>query len=147
MTFLPKSDSILIEECKATEILLKRLVSDSEDKKERTLYLHLVDNSSSMFGVCNTIKAIDAIDPIREIAEVNLLLEIMGKVRGWLEHVMNVLSREAHESRMRSERQIEDKFEQMLKRCSDSNLPKDQKIQMIEIITSFRDKMMDMIKR
>ena len=147
MTFLPQSDSTLIEECNDTENLLKKLVADSEDKKERALYVHLVDNSNSKFGVPDTIKAVDAIDPIKEITEVNLLIVIMNKVRNWLKHVMDVLSKEAHESRMKSEHQIEEQFEQMLKQCSDRKLPEEQKKQMTDMITSFRDKMMSIIKR
>ncbi len=146
MTFLPQSDTTLLEECKTTETLLKKLVADSDDKKERALYVHLVDNSNSKFGVPDTIKAVDAIDPIREISEVNLLIVIMNKVRNWLKHVMDVLSKEAHESRMKSEHQEEEQFEQMLKQCSDSKLPEEQKKQLTDMITSFRDKMMSIIK-
>lgn len=146
MSFLPQSDSSLIEECSKTEAQLKKLVTDSVDKKERALYVHLVDNSNSEFGVPDTLNAIDAIDPIREVAEVNVLLVIMKRVRNWLNHIMDVLSKEARESRLESEREIENMFDDMINKLANSNLPDEQKNQLLDIFTSNKEKKMKVVR-
>ena len=146
ISFLPQSDSSLIEECSKTETQLKKLVTDSVDKKERALYVHLVNNGNSKFGVPDTLKAIDAINPVREIVEVNVLLAIMKQVRDWLNHIMEVLSKEARESRLESERKIEGMFDDMIYKIANSNLPDEQKKQLLDMFTSNKDKIMKVVR-
>lgn len=146
MSFLPLSDSSLIEECKKVERQLQKLVTDSVDKKERALYVHLVDNSNSKFGVPDTVKAIDAIDPIREVVEVNVLLVIMKQVRGWLNRIMEVLSKETKESMLESERKIESMFDEINSKLKNSNLPEEQKKQILDKFASSRDKIMSLVR-
>lgn len=122
ISFLPQSDSSLIEECKKVERQLQKLVSNSVDKKERALYVHLVDNRNSKFGIPDTVKAIDAIDPIREVVEVNILLVIMKQVREWLNRIMKVLSKEAKASRLESERKFEGMFDDLINKFNNTIL-------------------------
>ncbi len=146
MSFLPQSDSVLLKECADMEKQLQRLVTDSEDKKERALYVHLVNNSNSKFGIPDTLRAIDAIDPIREIVEVNVLLVIMKQVGDWLIYIMEVLSKEASESRQKSERKIENMFDNLISNLSNSNFPKEQKNQLLETLLLNKEKMMKVVK-
>ena len=146
MSFLPQSESSLIEECSKTETQLRKLITDSVDKKERALYVHLVNNGNSKFGVPDTLKAIDAIDPVREIVEVNVLLVIMKQVRDWLNHIMVVLSKEARESRLESERKIEGMFDDMISKIANSNLPDEQKKQLLDMFTSNKERVMKVVR-
>lgn len=145
-SFLPQSDSSLIKECSKTEAKLKKLVSDSVDKKERALYVHLVQNSNQKFSVPDTIKAIDAINPIREVVEVNALLVIMKQVRDWLNHIMDVLSKEARESRRESERKIEGMFDDMINKITNSKLPEEQKNQLLDMFTMNKERIMNVVR-
>lgn len=147
MSFLPQSDPSLIEECNEAENKLKKLVADSVDKKERALYVHLIDNGSSGFRVPDAINAIDAIDPIREVVEVNILLVIMKQVRGWLNHIMEVLSKVAHESRLESERKIEGMFDDIINKVAASNLLEEQKSQVLEMLSSNKEKIMKVVRQ
>lgn len=145
-SFFPQSDSTLVEECSNTETQLRRLVTNSVDKMERALYVHLAQTSNSKFSVPKTLKAIDAIDPIRKVIEVNVLLVIMKQVRNWLNHIMEVLSEEAKESRLESECNIEVMFDDMVKKVSNSNLREDQKNQIIEMFASDKEKIMKIVR-
>lgn len=147
ISFLPHSDSSLIEDCKKVEIQLQKLVSDSVDKKERALYVHLGNNRNAKFGIPNTIKAIDSIDVIREVAEIKDLLVIMKQVRYWLNRVMNVLSKEANESSLESERQIEGKFDEIINIISNSNLPEKQKKQLLNIFAGNKEIIMNVVRQ
>lgn len=146
LTILPQSDSSLIDECKKAECQLQKLVNESVDKKERALYVHLVNNTNSVFGVPDTIRAIDTIDPIREVAEVNVLLVIMKQVRDWLNHIMEVLSKEAKESRQESERKIEGMFDDMINKLTNSNLPEEQKNQLLDMFIANKEKIMNVVR-
>lgn len=147
MSFLPQSDSSLIKECDNTEEKLQKLVTDSVDKKERALYVHLVNGSKSKFGIPDTLKAIDAIDPIREIVEVNVLLVIMNQVRDLLNHVMNILSKEVRKSRQEDEHKIEKMFDDMIRLVSNGNLPEEQKIKLLEMFSSVKENIMNIVSR
>lgn len=147
LSFLPKSDYSLIEECKKVENQLQKLVTDSVDKRERSLYVHLVNNRNAKFGIPNTIKAIDSIDVTREVAEINVLLVIMKQVRDWLNHVMDVLSKEAKESRMESERQIEGKFDDTINKITNSKLPDEQKKQLMDMLSVNKEKIMNIVRQ
>lgn len=146
MSFLPKSDSSLMDECYKNETRLRKLVTDSVDKKERAMYVHLVNNRNAKFGVPDTLKAIDAIDPIREVAEVNVLLVIMKQVRDWLNHIMEVLSKEAWDSRIESERKIEGMFDDMINKLVNSNFPDEQKKQLLDMFTLNKEKIMKVVR-
>lgn len=143
ISFLPQSDSSLIEECKKVERQLQKLVAGSVDKKERALYVHLVDNRNSKFGIPDTVKAIDTIDSIREVVEVNILLVIMKQVRDWLVRIMEVLSKEAKESRLESERKIEGMFDDLINKFKNSNLSEEQKKQLLDMLAVSREKIMN----
>lgn len=147
MSFLPQSDSLLIKECANTEEKLQKLVTDSVDKEERALYVHLVNSSKSKFGVPDTLKAIDAINPIREIVEVNVLLIIMNQVQDLLNHIMKVLSKEAKKSRQEGEHKIEKMFDDMIRQISNSNFPEEQKNKILEMFSSSRENIMNLMSR
>lgn len=147
LSFMPQSDSSLIEECLKVESMLQKLVADSVDKKERALYVHLVDNSNSKFSIPDTVKAIDVIDPIQEVVEVNILLVIMKQVRDWLVRIMEVFSKEAKESRLESERKIERMFDDMINKFKSSNLPEEQKKQLLDMLAVSRDTIMNGVRQ
>lgn len=147
MAFLPQSDSTLIEENSKTETQLRKLVTDSVDKQERALYVHLVNNRNAKFGVPDTLKAIDVIDPVREVVEVNVLLVIMKQVRDWLNHIMEVLSKEASESRLESERKIESMFDDIIDKLTKSNLPDEHKNQLLDMFTLNKEKIMKVVRQ
>lgn len=146
MSFMPQSDSSLIEECSKAEAQLRKLVTNSIDKNERALYVHLVNNRNSKFGIPDTLKAIDSIEPIREFVEVNALLVIMKHVRGWMNHIMEVLSKEAKESEKESERKIEGIIDDMIIRLTNSNLPEEQKNYLLDIFTANKEKIMKVVR-
>ena len=147
MSYMPQSDYSLIEECKRVENQLQNLVTESVDKKERALYVHLVNNRNSTFGVPDTINAIDAINVISEVIEVNDLLIIMKRVRDWLNHIMEVLCKEAKELRLESERKIEGKFDDMINIITHSNLPEKQKKQLLDMFSGEKVKIMNLLKQ
>lgn len=147
MSFLPQSDSSLIEESTKAESQLQKLVTDSADRKERALYVHLVNNRNAKFGVPDTLKAIDAIDSIREVVEVNALLVIMKQVRVWLNHILEVLSKEARESRLESDRKIEGMFDDMINKLTDSNIPEVQKSQLLDMFITNKEKIMKVVRQ
>lgn len=147
MSFLPQSDYWLIEECKKVENQLQNLVTDSVDKEERALYVHLINNSNSTFGVPDTINAIDAINVISEVIEVNDLLIIMKRVRDWLNHIMEVLCKEAKELRLESERKIEIMFDDMINKITNSDLPDEQKKPLFDILTENKVKILKVVRQ
>lgn len=71
----------------------------------------------------------------------------MKQVRYWLNRVMNVLSKEANESSLESERQIEGKFDEIVNKFKNSNLPEKQKKQLVDMLAVSREKIMNGVKQ
>lgn len=82
-------------EAEAIEKYLKVIV-DEEDKNERALCAHLIDNSSYKRNVPKIIAKIEGLNPVAKLQKMDRLLQTISRVQKFLRALMDCLACEAH---------------------------------------------------
>lgn len=91
------------------------------------------------------MSAIEGINPLVQIAEILLLLEVYKRLMNFITNLMNVLSHNAHEERLCSTKSINDKMDEFIHKFEDSQLPNEQKKQIVAIFLEMKNKINDLI--
>ena len=92
---IPSTAVELQAEAKAIEECLEVLI-DEEDKDERALCAHLIDNSSYKSNVPTIIAKIEGLNPMAELQKMDRLLQTISRVQKFLMALMDCLADEAH---------------------------------------------------
>lgn len=136
---IPK-DSIDLKDA-ADEIsnVLDKIVGNINDKELRSTFIHLFDNSKSCADITKVVSAIESINPMEQIVEARLLLDVHKCLMNFITNLMDVLSQNAHEKNIESTRVINDKLNESIHKIEESQLPDEQKKHIIAIISKMKN--------
>ena len=106
------SGRIIEEEATRIEELLKQ-VTPKRDEDLRTCYVHYYDNKTMLSNVPNIVSALTAHDLEHEMQRANLMLRVMGLVRDYLNDVMTILAKQAHDANEKSTKELKATLEKV----------------------------------
>lgn len=92
---IPSSAVELLSEAESIENSLRRLVAE-EDKGNRALCAHMINNSSYESYVPTIIAKIEVLNPVHEIQKIESLLRTTSRIQKFLKSLMNCLADDAH---------------------------------------------------
>lgn len=141
---IPNNSDSLKDAADEISLILSKIVINIHDKDLRTTFVHLFDNSQACTDIANVVSAIEGINPMEQIVEIQLLLEVYKRLMNFITNLMNVLSRNAHEDRLRSTKSINDKMDELIHKFEESRLPDELKKQMLYKILDMKNKINDM---
>ena len=95
-SLIPESDKSLVEESQEIRSALAELI-DITDKKDRTLYSHLMNNKRRKSNVPEIISKIEKVDCFEELKKADSLLRVTKRVQDFLKALMNQLAKDAKE--------------------------------------------------
>lgn len=136
---IPNGSSELLPQCKTIGDLMEKIVSQSHDKDLRATFVHLFDNSKACSDLTDVVNAIEGINPIVQVAEIQLLLEVYKLMMQFSTTLMNVLAQEAHEKIVRSNKAMNDKMDELIRKFEESKLPDELKKQLIDMKNKMND--------
>lgn len=131
--------------CKDISGLLEKIVSQSHDKDLRTTFVHLFDNSKYCSDLADVVSAIEGINPIIQVVEIQLLLGVYNLMMQFTKTLMNLLAEEAREKSVRSNKAINDQMDELISKFKESKLPDDQKKQLIDMMKDTKRIMNDLM--
>lgn len=121
-------------------LILKDCLVTEEDKDLRQAYVHLFDNNKATSNISNVIKAIEAIEPIVQMAEIHLLLKIYNVLMAFTRALMDELVRKSNERRIQSAKNANDKFDEVIQKIKESEVPLEQKEKFVDMMMNMKDK-------
>ena len=142
---IPLESSELISHSNNIGNLLQKIVSQSHDKNLRATFVHLFDNSKICSDLTDVVDTIEGINPIIQVAEIYLLLEVYKLLENFSATLMNVLAQEAHEKNVQSNKTINDQMNKFIHDFEESKLPDDQKKQLIDMMKETKRKINDLL--
>lgn len=143
---VPKESSELIIQSKNICDFLKYIVSRSHDKNLRATFVHSFDNSKACSNLSDIISAIEEINPIVQVVEIQLLLEVYKLIMHFSTNLMYVLAQEAKQKRVRGKEAINEQMNEIIRKIEDSKLLDDQKRILINMIKDTKRKMNHLLK-
>ena len=123
---LPIDNCELKEEAARIEELLKQ-VTPKRDEDLRTCYVHYYDNKTMLSNVPNIVSALAARDLEQEMQRANLMLRVMGVVRDYLNDVMTVLAKQAHDANEKSTKEVKATLEKVRAIAENDKCPEELK--------------------
>lgn len=142
---IPADSYDLIKDANRVRITLGKIVEETQDKDLRATFVHLFDNSKSCTDIAQVIKAIEEIDPIKQIVETQFLFEIYKILMNFTTNLMNVLAQKSHEEKQQSTKFLNDKIDELICKFEDSPFPDAYKTRMHNIMTEIKTKVNNLI--
>ncbi len=142
---IPADSYDLIKDANRVRITLGKIVEETQDKDLRATFVHLFDNSKSCTDIAQVIKAIEEIDPIKQIVETQFLFEIYKILMNFTTNLMNVLAQKSHEEKQQSTKFLNDKIDELICKFEDSPFPDAYKTRIHNIMTEIKTKVNNLI--
>lgn len=111
-TMMPNTNEALIEEVREIDKELNDLVNEN-DKADRLLYVHLLDNKTKMSNVPLIVKKAENMNPFSEFDKAKMLINVMSRIQKFLKALMDELGRNAHEQAKKSKAELKSKVQAM----------------------------------
>jgi|GEM_PF-2985270 len=142
---IPNGSSELILQSKNIDDLLEKIVFQSHDKDLRTTFVHLFDNSKACSDLADIVSAIEWINPIIQVVDIQLLLEVYKLMMQFTTTLMNVLAEGIHQKNVQSSRAMNNQMDELIRRFEESQLPDDQKKQLVNMMEETKIKINDLM--
>lgn len=143
---IPNGSSELLLQSTNISDLLKKIVFQSNDKDLRATFVHLFDNSKVCSDLADVVSAIEGINPIIQVIDIQLLLKVYKLMMQFTTTLMNVLAEEAHQESVQSSRAINNQMDELIHRFEESQLPNDQKKQLVHMMEEINRRINDLMK-
>lgn len=117
---------------------LDKIVTNSQDKDLRATFVHLFDNSKACTNIDAVMSAIEGINPIVQMDEIQQLLEVYRVLIEFAKMLMNALSKDAEEENPYSNRLMNNECDELIQKIEVSGYPDDQKKQLVDIVDAMK---------
>lgn len=141
---IPADSYDLIKNADSIRIILGKIVEGTQDKDLRATFVHLFNNSKSCTDIAQVIKAIEEIDPIKQIVEILFILEIYKTLMNFTKKLMNILAQNIHKEKLQSTKFLNDKIDELICKFENSPLPDTYKTRFLSIIKEMKTKVNDL---
>lgn len=135
---IPKDSRDLKDTANGISRILNEIVTNNNDKELRSTFVHLFDNSRACADITKVVMTIESINPMEQIVETQLLLEVHRRLMNFITNLMNVLSQNAHEKNLESTKSINDQLNESIHKIENSQLPDEQKKHVIAMISKIK---------
>ena len=142
---VPNESYELISQSRDIDDLLRKMVSQSDDKDLRTTFVHLFDNSKMCSSVLEVMDAIEDIDPIIQLSEICSLLEISKIILNFVTILVDVFAQEECEKKIQVTKAINDQINKFIHVFEENELPEEEKKQVIEILEGIKGNLDDLM--
>lgn len=142
---MPNTNEALIEEVREIGKELNDLVNEN-DKVDRSLYVHLLDNKTKMSNVPLIVKKAENMNPFSELDKAKMLINVMSRIQKFLKALMDELGKNAHEQAKKSKAELKSKVQAIRDLINKSECSVTQRTEFIQQFDRF-DSFMDSIYR
>lgn len=142
---LPNTNDALNEEVRKIGKELDGLVNEN-DKADRLLYVHLLDNKTKRSNVPLIVKKVENMNPFSEFDKAKMLINVMSRIQKFLKALMDELGKNAHEQAKRSKAELKSKVQAMRDLINKSECSVTQRTEFIQQFDRF-DSFVDSVYR
>ncbi|MBR3080454.1 MAG: hypothetical protein IKH01_11695 [Prevotella sp.] len=142
---MPNTNKALIEEVREIDKELNNLVNEN-DKADRLLYVHLLDNKTKMSNVPLIVKKAENMNPFLEFDKAKMLINVMSRIQKFLKALMDELGKNAHEQAKKSKDELKSKVQAIRDLINKSECSVTQRAEFIQKFDRF-DSFVDSIYR
>lgn len=135
---IPSNYSLLQKESDSITELLRKIVSNSNDKDLRTYFVHLYDNSNKRTNVANVIQKIEEINPIIQVVEIMMLIEVYKQLINFTTKLMDTIYSITHDRAIKSNKEMNDKIDQFIKTIINAPLSDEYKRQICDNLNNLK---------
>lgn len=122
MSIIPEGNTSLMDEAHTIEQELKS-IRKKGDLDTRALYVHLIENKKWKSNIPSIVKALESPTILTELQASQDIIKVCGEISKFLPKLMNVLSAEAHRSRIESDRKLKKKINEISQLADHPNCP------------------------
>lgn len=137
---IPVNSLSLRQESYIIANILEKMTSNSNDKNLRNRFIHLFDNSKKCADIADVLEAIEEINPVMQIMDIYLLLEIYKLLMNFTTSIMDTLVNNSHERVLQSTKEINDKMDKFIQIIVNSSLSEEYKSRMHDMFNELKRK-------
>lgn len=135
---IPSNYSLLQKESESITKLLKNIISNSNDKDLRNYFVHLYDNSNKRTNIANVIQKIEEINPIIQVVEIMLLIEVYKLLINFTTKLMDTIYSIAHNRVLKSNKETNDNIDDFIKNIINAPLSDEYKKQICDNLNNLK---------
>lgn len=124
---IPLENTMLMQEATEIKSQIEQLI-DENDNSLRHLFVHYAENNGdNVHFIGEIVKRLDGLNPSIELSKSKKLLIVCRRIQSLLKELLDVLAKEAENSRKESEKELNLQFETIYKKIEKSKVSQEEK--------------------